>query len=258
MPMPYEYATEADYQKALADWTRKKAAGDPFPGPMPQRSANLSATQAVLDSGFDPKIRDFQTYQDMARAGAVAPERANPYNAGIADQSRAAQMALINQMRQQMAGPSLAGMQGTQAMGQGLQGALRGAAMGQPGRAGMVGAAQQGAGMAGNVAQARLAEVMRAQAGMGGAAGSLRGGDLRSADAQLQAGLAQRQQDDAMRKFYAAQGAGLQSAQDRSNLELFKLQQRRLLEDKERQQKALTGAMGGLASGAAGAAGLFK
>jgi hypothetical protein len=158
-------------------------------------------------------------------------------------------------MRGQAAGPSLAGMQGTQAMGQGLQAALRGAAMGQPGRAMMVGAGQQGAGMAGDVARARLAEQMRASAGMGGLSGGLRGNDLQSAGSEARFGIQARGMGDANSRFYASQGAGLQDAQNRAYLELFKLQQRKVLEDKDRQMKALNNAVGGLASGAAG---LFK
>lgn len=252
MPMPYEYDDEAKYQQALVEWNKKKESGDPFPGPMPQRSAQLSAAQAVKDSGFNPNIQNYGFYQQIAQAGARAPERDNPYSATIADQSRPAQMALLAQMQQQMQGPSLAGMQGQRAMAQGGQMVLRNAAMGAPARAGMVGAAQAGAGMAGDVGQARLAEVMRAQAGRGGLAGGLRAGDLRSAEQQMRAGLQARGQGDEMSRFYAAQGAGLAQSQDRAFLELFKLQQRKALEDKERQMKALNNAMGGLASGAAG------
>jgi len=159
-------------------------------------------------------------------AGAARQQAKNPYNTGIADQSRGAQLALLQQMRGQAAGPSLAGMQGTQAMGQGLQAALRGASMGQPGRAMMVGAGQQGAGMASDVARARLAEQMRASAGMGGLAGGLRGNDLQSAQGQSGAGRQAQRLADEKARFYASQGSSLFDASRRSGLETFKVLQR--------------------------------
>jgi hypothetical protein len=89
-----------------------------------------------------------------------------------------------------------------------------------------VGAGQQGAGMAGDVARARLAEQMRASAGMGGLSGGLRGADLSSASNLSRAGLQQRQQDDALRQFYAQMGGQLQNARDQAtaNREVTQLQ----------------------------------
>jgi hypothetical protein len=116
----------------------------------------------------------------------------------------------------------------------------------------MLGAQSGGAGLAGDVAQARLAEMMRSQAGIGGAAGNLRGGDLRSAGAQMGAGLQMRGMDDAARRFYASQGTNLQQSQERADLELFKLKQRKMLDDKDRQMKALNNATGMLATTAGG------
>jgi hypothetical protein len=165
-------------------------------------------------------------WQQVAREGANRQQAKNPYSSRVADQSRGAQLALLQQMRGQAAGPSLAGMQGTQAMGQGLQAALRGASMGQPGRAMMVGAGQQGAGMAGDVARARLAEQMRASAGMGGLAGGLRGNDLRSADEKARAGLQAQALADQSARGYAQTGTTLGLAQDRLGLENAKLIQR--------------------------------
>jgi len=227
------YTDKAAYDAAMADWQRKKAAGDPFPGPMPRLDVPGQIEQKVDQINFPAQIRNAGFWQDMARAGANAGPRANPYSALVADQSRAAQMALIQQMRGQMNGPSLAAMQGQRALGQSGQQALGAAAMGAPGRAAMMQAAQVGGGLAGDVGQARLAEVMRAQAGMGGAAGALRGADLRSAEAQAQAGLQQRQQDDALKRFYASQGTAFADAQDRVGLELYKLKQRLALQAKQ-------------------------
>ena len=248
------YETEAEYQKALAEWTKRKQDG-PFPGPMPARSEKLTAENAVNDAGFDPKIKNEGFYQSVARMGANAAPRENPYSSVVADQSRPAQLALIQQMRGQMAGPSIANMQGGRALGQSGQQALMNAANGGSGRASMLQSANVGQGLAGDVGQARLGEVMRAQAGIGGAAGSLRGADQRSAEASSQSALQMRGLDDNARRFYASQGTNLQSAQDRANLELFKLKQRKLLEDRERQMRALNNAAGGAATTVAGAAG---
>ena len=165
-------------------------------------------------------------------AKAMPTQATNPYNAGIADQSRAAQLALIQQMRGQMNGPSIANMQGQRAMGQMGQQALM-----QGGRAGMLGAQGASAGMAGDVGQARLAEVMRAQAGMGGAAGALRGADLQSANAQAGAGLSAQEQADKNSQFYATQGANLGEAARRANLEQYKLYQRMVLEKQKAAMK---------------------
>ena len=186
----------------------------------PMRTGNEAAGIAgALQLSRD--VRNAPELNSMFERGALAPDRANPYDAGVADQSRAAQLALIQQMRGQMSGPSIANMQGQRAMGQMGQQALM-----QGGRAGMLGAQMGAGGLAGDVGQARLAEVMRAQAGMGGAAGNLRGGDLRSADAQMQAGLQQRAQDDALRRFYMGGGMQLQNARDQSaaNREITRLQ----------------------------------
>lgn len=215
------FKDRAQYDAAMAEWQRKKAAGDPFPGPMPRLDVPNQISDRLTSVGFPTQVQNADTWQGMARAGASATPRTNPYNAQVADQSRASQLALIQQMRGQMNGPSLAGLQGQRGMAQMGQQALM-----QGGRAGMLGAAQAAGGLAGDTAQARAAEIMRAQAGMGGAAGNLRGADLRSAGAQAQSAIAQRGQDDALRQFYAQQGSALGLAQSQSALEALKLQKR--------------------------------
>ena len=122
---------------------------------------------------FPTEIKNASMWQGAAQAGANAPDRANPYSATIADQSRPAQLALMQQMRGMQSGPAIANMQGQRAMGQMGQQALM-----QGGRAGMLGAQMGAGGLAGDMGQARLAEMMRSQAGIGGEAGNLRGGDL--------------------------------------------------------------------------------
>jgi|694.fasta_scaffold41457_3 hypothetical protein len=181
-----------------------------------------SGASVVKKYGGD--INNFAGYQNIAqgfREGAVRQQGVNPYNTGIADQSRGAQLALIQQMRAQQAGPSLAGLQGQRGMAQAGQQALM-----QGGRAGMLGAQNASTGMAGDVGQARLAEIMRSQAGMGGAAGNLRGADLRSAEAQAQAGIRGQTIADQRAQFYGSLGSMLDQARARQALEQFKLGQR--------------------------------
>lgn len=161
----------------------------------------------------------------------------NPYSTAVADQTRAAQMALIQQMRGQMNGPSLANMQGQRALGQSGQQALGAAAMGAPGRAAMLQAQQVGGGLAGDVGQARLAEVMRSQGGMGGAAGRLRGGSLESASNQMQAGLRAQSLADENARFSATQGSALSDANRNAALEYYKLVQRLRQKNAEKVQK---------------------
>lgn len=237
------YSDRAQYDAAMAEWQRKKASGDPFPGPMPRLDVPGQIEDKFNQVNFPDQIKNADFWQGIARQGAQAGYRTNPYSTAVADQTRAAQLALINQMRGQMQGPSLAAMQGQRAMAQSGQQALGAAAMGAPGRAAMLNAQQVGGGLAGDVGQARLAEVMRAQAGMGGVAGGLRGGDLRSAGASADAMIAQRRADDAMRQFYAAQGAGLSEAQARADLEKLKLQQRLGIQAKENDLKKLDSGM---------------
>lgn len=216
--------TQSDYNQFSQDlandpfglWWRtfvegKGAAGENVHGLMrPDAPAKLGAATLAGD------IRNAPAMNALYQQGLNAANRANPYSTAIADQSRPAQLALLAQMRAQQAGPSLAGLQGQRAMAQSGQQALGAAAMGAPGRAAMMQAGQVGAGMAGDMGQARLAEVMRMQAGQGGLAGNLRGADIRSADAQAQAGLAQLRQDEALRQFYARQGASLEDARNQA------------------------------------------
>ncbi len=237
------YTNQAEYDAAMAEWQRKKAAGDPFPGPMPRLDLAGQVEDKLRQVEFPSQIRNADFYQGLARAGADAPARQNPYSTVVADQSRPAQLALMAQMRQQMAGPSLAAMQGERAMGAAGQQALM-----QGGRAGMLGARNASAGLAGDVGQARLAEIMRAQAGLGGAAGSLRGADLRSAGAQMGAGFDAQQLADARARFYSGMGANLGVAQDRMGLENLKLNERLKQEGRATNEQGLNDWMNVMAS----------
>ena len=145
--------------------------------------------------------------QARARAGAAATPHNNPYSTIVANQARPAQQALLEQMRAQAAGPSLAAMQGSRAQGQNLQ-----AALGAGGRGAMLQAGQVGSGLASDTGMGRLAEQLQASQGTGGLAGNVRGSDLSVAGQQSQFGLQQRGLDDALRQFYANQGVALQDA----------------------------------------------
>lgn len=204
----------------------------------PDHLAQLAAQRA----GIGPEIPNFAGYQAISqqfRDGAMRQQATNPYNAGIADQSRPAQLTLMDQMRAQMNGPSIAGMQGQRAFGASGQQALM-----QGGRAGMLGAQNAGAGIAGDLGQARLAEIMRSQAGIGGAAGSLRGADLRSADAQMGAGFQAQNINDQMARFYASQGSRLDEARARAELDNRRLVQQKGLDIAKSQMNLGTSLLG--------------
>lgn len=192
----------------------------------PERWGTRQAEQDIKASGVGPNNARLQAQnaalQPILRAGAAAAPRANPYSTAIANQSRPAQLALLQQMQAQQAGPSLAAMQGARAQGANLQAALGAGG----GRSVMSQAGQVGAGLSASTAQARLAEMLRGSIGLGNTATGMRGADLDVAGAQSQAGLQQRGLDDAMRQFYATQGASLSDATRNADLEYYKLMQR--------------------------------
>lgn len=161
----------------------------------------------------------------------------NPYDAGMADQTRAAQLALMQQMEAARTGPSLAAMQGRGAMGQSTQQALAMGAMGQ-GRGAMLGAGQAGVGLASDVARARMIEDLKARAGIGGAASQLRGQDISSATQQLRSGQQAQALSDEMARFYGSQALGMENLQAGAELEQFKLRQQLAKAEKERQAAA--------------------
>lgn len=159
-----------------------------------------------------------------------------PYETPTADSSRAAQLALMQQMEAQRTGPSLAAMQGRAGLGQMTQQALMRGALGQ-GRVGMLGAQQAAPGMMSDVARARLAEDLKGQASIGAAAGGLRGRDLQSAEQELKSRQQAQALSDELARFYASQGATLDRAARDAALEDFKLRQRVLLTERNRAQQ---------------------
>lgn len=193
-------------------------------------------------SGYDPKIRDFAKYYYTAEDRANAPDRESPYNAVTANQNRAAQLALLQQMQSRIAGDSIAGTQGAQALAQNARQAL--GAMGQGALGSRLVANQMagvGGGLAGDIGRARAQEVLGGLTGGFGAAGQLRSGDLSVMGDQAQAALKQRQLDDAARMFFAAQGSALDLAQLQSNFEAAKLRRRLELMNEKAQMDALRG-----------------
>lgn len=237
------YANRAEYEAAMAEWQRKKAAGDPFPGPMPRLTAEASIDDTIARSGFQNKIQDQDMLAALTQQGANAPANANPYSTIVANQARPAQEALYAQMVAQRAGPSLAGMQGARAMGQNLTAALGSG----DGRALLNRAGGVGAGLASDTATGTLAEQLRASAGIGSMASGVRAADLGVAQQQAQTGIDQRGLDDAMRQFYATQGAGFDQAAGRNALEAFKLRKRAESQQKKDNLAAVDTGVGAVA-----------
>lgn len=201
-----------------------------------------AADQAFKRSGFDPNIKDFYKYLFEAQDRANAPERANPYQAAVANQNRAAQLALLQQMQSRIAGDSIAGTQGAQALAQNARQGL--GAMGQGALGSRLVASQMagvGGGLAGDIGRARAQEVMGGLSGGFGAASQLRGGDLSVMGDQAQAALKQRQLDDASKMFFASQGTALDMAQLQSMLEGAKLRKKLQLMNEQEQLNVLKG-----------------
>lgn len=213
-----------------------------LPGPLRAASDWINSVTAPADSTAFGRLRDAgldtsgsttpwsQTAGWQQRLVGGARENqglaSSPYDAAYANQARASQMALMEQMRRQAAGPSLASLQGSQALANSGQQALAAAAMGGPGRASMLQAQQVGGGLAGDVAQGRLGEVMRSQAAMGGLAGGMRGADQQSALQDAAAQLAAQRNRDAMYRFYAGLGANASLDDVNYQLDRQKLAQR--------------------------------
>jgi len=193
----------------------------------PKRAAEMRARELLAKTGDVSAglVSQNAALQPMFQGRAGRELAANPYSTAMADQARAAQLALMQQMEAQRMGPSLAAMQGRQAMGQSTQQALMQGALGG-GRGAMLGAGQAGQGLAGDVARARMIEDLKARAGIGGVATGLRGQDIRSAEQQMRTGQQAQGLSDEMARFYASQGSALDRATRDAALENYKLRQR--------------------------------
>lgn len=192
---------------------------------------------AGAGAGLDTLRNQAAGYGSIALSRAQRAPAANPYSTAMADQARAAQLALMQQMEAQRMGPSLAAMQGRQAMGQSTQQALMQGALGG-GRGAMLGAGQAGQGLASDVARARMIEDLKARAGIGGVATGLRGQDIRSAEQQMRAGQQAQGLSDEMARFYASQGQALSDAALNAQIEQFKLKQKLMQDERARQEAA--------------------
>jgi hypothetical protein len=242
--MPYD--PKGDFNK-----DGKNDLGDFFTDParsfrLEYDGAGARDASGLLDGVYDPSKRLAQNYQNMSPAllaQAQNRQRADTYSTQVADRTRAAQMALMEQMRAQMNGPSLAGLQGQRAMGQSGQQALMNAAVTGNGRGAMLQSQSVGAGMAMDVGQARLAEAMRAQAGIGSAAGALRGNDLQSAEARARADLQAQAMADQNARAGLTQGVTLQNATRDAALERYKLYMLLKSAGATRRQKDVEGAI---------------
>lgn len=181
----------------------------------------------MAKAGKYGKMPNAGAWNDLFRQMANAPSRDNPYSMLIANQTRPAQMALLEQMKAQAAGPSVAGAQGQMALGQNAMSALGAMGRGPLGaRAALAQQAGIGGGIAADAANARLQEGMNQQRGMFGLASGVRGGDLGAAQAQAQAGLGMRGLDVGRQLAGAQMGSQFDMAQQRNAIEMFKLYQK--------------------------------
>jgi hypothetical protein len=227
------------YEQDLFDWQVRKSQGI-FPGPVPWPSKDENVAIDMGKSGLPQGVQGGDYWLKLMQQGAMAPARDNPYSSIIANQTRPAQMALIEQMRAQQAGPSVAGLQAQQALGRNAMSAS--AAMGRGPLGGLGALGQQagiGGGIAADAASARAQDALGAQRGMYGIASGMRGQDLRSAQDQAQAGLGMRGLDDTARLGYARSGSQFGNQMDQARVEWIKAQQRLALEKEKRQQQAV-------------------
>lgn len=180
------------------------------------------ARTQIASAGGLPGVNPY--WQERLRFLADNPQsnRGNVANnwSFVNRDNRAAQYSLLEQMRAQQAGPSIANMQGQGAMGQNLQAALqaRGPNAGVASRAGSA-----GAGLGADVARARLAEQMQSSAQQGTVAGNMRESSLADASNSARAAMQARGLEDANTQAYARMGSGMQRTMSRAELENLKV-----------------------------------
>lgn len=240
------YNSQADFDRA------QEMANEGFtelvsPASAARYRADRSITQAGIGNASRELMRQNQAYAPQFMERAQRTLAANPYQTGIADQTRAAQLALMQQMEAQRQGPSLAAMQGQGAMGASTQQALAAGALGQ-GRNAMLGSRMAAGGLASDVARARMLEDLKARAGIGGVAGALRGQDLQSAAQQQRTGQAAQGMSDEMARFYTSQGTAFERAARDAAFEDFKFRQRALAEEQKRAEQGQANTVNTLAT----------
>lgn len=170
--------------------------------------------QATEQSHVAPGLKGAPELYTSLQRILAQPARANPFSRDAANASAAAQTALLAQMRQQAAGPSLTALQGQQGLSRLGQQSLT-----QGGRAGMLGAQGAGAGMAADVGRARLMEALKAQAELGTGAGRAIGQDQTVQGLHQSQGLKQQQIDQEREIVARGLLTGLTGAQLRDILE---------------------------------------
>lgn len=184
--------------------------------------------------------------QGMYDQAAQVDQRQMPqFNFGYQDQTRNAQMGLMQQLQAQAngQGPSLAQMQ----LQRGQESAMANAmAMGasqrganQAGALRNIGTQQAGIqqGLAADSAQLRMQEQMMAQQQLAGLTGQMRQQDIGASSAQTQFAQQSRQMNDQMVQFYTSQGMSLQDAQLKAQMELEKLRTQQNIEQMKIEQE---------------------
>lgn len=228
MPNPTDpkdsvYSNNPDYvwSGGRWQWTGNKSAPSTA-APGPDSPTHIRAEGGKLPFDATPTSvlpantsnQGISGYERMqGRLGMLAnlSPRDNPFRAEQATRNRAAQLALLDQIRAAQAGPSVAGMQAQGALGQNAQQALMAAAAGGRGVLGQ--ARMVGANVAGDAGQARLKEYLQGQALLGAGSGRLRGADLGTAGTQAEMGAKQLAADEMFRRAAAGMGAGLYGTQ---------------------------------------------
>lgn len=165
-------------------------------------------------------------WSDVFRRGANAAPRGNPYALAVANQGRPDQRASVERLLQAVSGPSVTDIRARQAGGQNMQQAAAALAAGRGGREVMGTAAGVGGGLAQEAGGGRLQEYLAAARAAGQGTGAMRGADLGVAQGDLRSGLAAREQEDAMRRFFAQKGSELQATRAQAVVERQKLLRR--------------------------------
>lgn len=179
---------------------------------LPTHSSYFSAPTNAgrIGRGLDDPLRQ------LANSNASM----NSYNRAQADQTRAAQFALMNQMR---GTPSQSAMASRRVLSQGASAALNGGGRGALGSANMLsGFSGASGGALGALAQQAAQESMGKQQMLGASALGLRGRDIQSGAADADAKLREQQLNDDTRLRASKLGSGLQKSRQDALVESYK------------------------------------
>lgn len=208
-----------------------------------------------INAGAFESQGPFSTQGLYDQAGTAGNRQTPQFNFGYQDQTRQAQMGLMQQLQAQARGegPSLAqlqlqrGQESAMANAMAMGASQRGA--NQAGALRNIGAQQAGIqqGLAADSAALRLQEQMQAQQMLAGLTGQMRGQDIGAAGQQTQFAQSGMQMNDQMVQFYVSQGMSLQDAQMKAKMDLEKLrteqslQQMKIEQDRDAANKKLAG-----------------